>query len=212
VSNRFGRRLQIAAAGLTFVGYAGLSHYCNSTGSPNLGAALALTPMTVLALVLCWRSTPPLAAAFATGAIGATLYYSWPLFAGHYPLLYLMEQSTVYVLGLTFLGTLRGGRTALCTRLADRVHGPLTAGEVLYTRRVTAVWGSFFFGVAALSVSLFVLASLRVWSFYINFCVPPLIIVMFAVEYAVRRRVLPQVKRVGVVATMRVYFTSPKVS
>jgi uncharacterized membrane protein len=83
---------------------------------------------------------------------------------------------------------------------------------VRYTRHVTAVWGVFFIGIAALSVALFVGAPLRVWSLFINFCVSPAIVGMFVVEYAVRRRVLPQVKRVGVMATMRVYFTSPKVS
>ena len=211
---RFGRRLQVAAAGVVFTAYAVLSHYCTAVGdAPNLGAALALTPMTALVLILSWRSTPPLAAAVLTVAVGATLYALWPLLASNYPLLYLIQEGAVYaLLGATFTGSLRAGQSALCTRLADRVHGPLTPHEVLYTRRVTAVWGAFFFAIAALSVALFVSAPLRFWSFYINFCVPLLILGMFAAEYAVRQRVLPQVKRVGVLATMRVYFTSPKVS
>lgn len=214
MSPRLGRRLQYAAAGAAFGAYAGLSHYCNSVGgAPNLGAALALLPMTALALILAWRSTRPTVAVLLSAGVGAALYALWPLLATNYALFYLIQESTVYaLLGLTFLGSLRAGHTALCTRLADRVHGPLTSREVLYTRHVTAVWGMFFFGVAALSVALFVGTPLRVWSFYINFCVPPLILGMFVIEYAVRRRVLPQVKRVGLMATMRVYFTSPKVS
>ena len=32
----------------------------------------------------------------------------------------------------------------LCTQLADKVHGPLSALELRYTRRVTAAWTLFF--------------------------------------------------------------------
>jgi uncharacterized membrane protein len=38
--------------------------------------------------------------------------------------------------------------------------------------------------------------------------VPPLIGLMFAGEYAVRRRTLPQVQRAGLLAAVRVYFAS----
>ena len=34
----------------------------------------------------------------------------------------------------------------------------------------------------------------------------PLVLLMFVAEYAVRRRVLPQTTRAGLLATMRVYF------
>jgi len=50
--------------------YAGLSHYCNTVaGARDLGAALALSPLKVLALVLAWRGTPTPIALLLTGAI-----------------------------------------------------------------------------------------------------------------------------------------------
>jgi uncharacterized membrane protein len=81
---------------------------------------------------------------------------------------------------------------------------------VLYTRRVTAAWAVFFFTVAAVSILLFLFAPLRVWSIYINFCVLPLVGAMFVAEYLVRRRVLPQVRRAGLLATVRVYLATPQ--
>jgi uncharacterized membrane protein len=100
------------------------------------------------------------------------------------------------------------GMVALCTRLADKEHGPLSAQEVRYTRQVTAAWTAFFFVITALSVALFVSAPLRIWSLFINFGVLPLVGVMFVAEYQVRRRILPQVKRTGLLATLRVYLTA----
>jgi uncharacterized membrane protein len=59
-------------------------------------------------------------------------------------------------------------------------------------------------------LSLFVLAPLRIWSLFANFCVVPLVGLMFLAEYAVRRRVLPQVSRRGILAAIRVYFASSR--
>jgi uncharacterized membrane protein len=53
---------------------------------------------------------------------------------------------------------------------------------------------------------LFFTVPLRIWSFFSNFCALPLVLLMFVAEYAVRRRVLPQTTRAGLLATMRVYF------
>jgi uncharacterized membrane protein len=110
--------------------------------------------------------------------------------------------------GLSHYGntTLFGHRTALCTHLADKLHGPLNAQEVRYTRRVTAAWALFFLSITVATLGFFLLAPLRIWSLFANFCVLPLIGLMFAAEYAIRLRVLPQVHRPGILAAVRVYF------
>ena len=206
---RWGRRLQYAVACVLVITYAGLSHYCNSAGAHGLGAALALTPLTVLALVLAWRWSP-LAAIPLTAGLAAPLYDFWPLLEQNFFVLSLVQESGVYsLLGLTFSRSLLRNHVALCTQLADKLHGPLSAREVRYTRHVTAAWAVFFFAIAAMSILLFLRAPLRIWSIYINFCVLPLVGAMFVAEYLVRRRVLPQVKRAGLLATVRVYFASP---
>ena len=208
---RWGRRLQFAAACALVAGYAGLSHYCNATHARDLGAALALAPMAALCFVLAWRCASAPLALLLTAAIALLLRLVWPLLERNFSLFYLGQESAAYsLLGITFGRTLFGNRVALCTRLADRVHGPLSPREVRYTRSVTAAWTIFFFSIAALSLLLYLLAPLRVWSIYINFCVLPSIGAMFLAEYLVRRRVLPQVTGAGLVATVRVYFASPQ--
>jgi uncharacterized membrane protein len=112
-------------------------------------------------------------------------------------------------MAVTFGRSLLGGRVPLCTQFADQVHGPLSAAELRYTRNVTVAWVIFFVINLAVTGMLFEFAPLRIWSIFVNFCSFPLILVMFAGEYAVRRRALPQLKRSGLIATLRVYFANP---
>lgn len=211
MSGSWGRRLQPAAACVLFAAYAGLSHYSNASAAHALGAALALAPLTLVVLILVWRSAPTILAVVLSAGWAALLDCAWPFLTQNFSLFYLIQESSIYgLLGLTFSRSLRSGQVALCTQLADRVHGPLSPREVRYTRQVTLAWAVFFFAIASVSVALYSMAPLRVWSLYINFCVVPLVAVMFVVEYLVRRRILPQVKRVGIVAAVRAYFSSPR--
>jgi uncharacterized membrane protein len=210
VSRRWDRRLQYAAACAAIAIYAGLSHYSNSvTGGRDLGAALALAPIGVVATLLAWRTVPPAVAVLLYAGLAGLIVGLWPVLRQNYPLVNLVQDSSVYcLLGLTFGRSLMPGRMALCTQLADKEHGPLSAQEMRYTRQVTAAWTIFFFVIAAASILLFVSAPLRIWSLFINFCVLPLVGAMFIAEYQVRRRVLPGVKRTGLLATLRVYLAA----
>ena len=112
------------------------------------------------------------------------------------------------LLAAGFGRSLRTGEVALCTRLADKLHGPLNAAEILYTRRVTLAWTLFFALMGVTIAVLYATASRTVWSAFVNFLATPLILAMFAAEYAVRRRALPHTERRGIWATMRVFFAS----
>jgi uncharacterized membrane protein len=159
-------------------------------------------------LVFAWRKSTR-AGILTTAGLGGALYLAWPTLEKNFSLLSLIQETSVYVLlGFTFSRSLGHGRVALCTRLADQLHGPLSPREVTYTRSVTGAWSVFFFACAVLSVALYVTAPLRIWSVYINFCTAPLIAAMFAAEYWVRRRVLPHTQSGGFMATVRVYFAS----
>jgi uncharacterized membrane protein len=210
VSRPWDRRLQYAAACAAIAVYAGLSHYSNSVaGGHDLGAALALAPVAVVATLLAWRTVPPAVAVLLYAGLAGLLVGFWPVLRQNYPLINLVQDSSVYgLLGFTFGRSLMPGRVALCTRLADREHGPLSAPEVRYTRQVTAAWTVFFLVITAASILLFVSAPLRIWSLFINFCVLPLVGAMFIAEYQVRRRVLPGVKRTGLLAALRVYLAA----
>jgi uncharacterized membrane protein len=204
------RRLELAAIIAFLVAYAGLSHYSNTAAETHdLGVGLALGPLLTVGLVLVWRWTQLWIALLTAAAAAVFLRQLWPVLERNYPLVYLTQEAGFYsLMAASFGHSLVGRREALCTQLADKLHGPLTPQEVLYTRRVTAAWALFFTLITAATLSLFAFAPLRTWSLFANFCVLPLIGLMFAGEYAVRRRALPQAPRRGILAAVRVYFAS----
>jgi uncharacterized membrane protein len=203
------RRVQLATVIAFVVAYAGLSHYANSAArTHDLGVCLALGPVLALGLVLLWRWTHWFMALPAAAA-AVLLHHYWALLVGSFSVVYLLQECGFYGLMAASFGlSLRRNRVALCTRLADKLHGPLSAAEVQYTRRVTAAWALFFVAIIAVTLGLFFFAPLRIRSMFANFYVWPLIGLMFVAEYAVRRRVLPQVSRAGILAAVRVYFAS----
>jgi uncharacterized membrane protein len=204
-----GRRAQLAAVLVVLVGYSALSHYSNlNPPAHDLRTLLALAPMLTLGLVLLWRGSGPLIALLGAAAAVFLLQAFWPLFAHNFSIVYLVQQAGFYsILAFTFGRSLRKGSVPVCTQLADKVHGPLSRLELSYTRKVTLAWTIFFLLNVAATFLLFEFAPLRVWSVFVNFCSLPLMLLMFAAEYAVRRRALPQVERSsGLIATLRVYF------
>jgi uncharacterized membrane protein len=205
---RWRRRLQLAAIIAFVVAYAVLSHYANSVAKTHdLAVSLSLGPVLAVGLLLVGRWTHVGIAVLAAAAAGMLLRHYWPVLEKNFSVVYLMQEGAFYsLMAASFGRSLRGPRVALCTQLADKVHGPLTQQEVRYTRRVTAAWTLFFLLITAANVELFLFAPLRIWSLFANFCVLPLIGLMFVGEYAVRRRILPQVPRRGILAAVRVYF------
>jgi uncharacterized membrane protein len=102
-----------------------------------------------------------------------------------------------FALFLWFFGrTLLPGREPLVTAIARFMHGTLAPEVERYTRRVTAAWCVFFAAVAATSIALAVFAPLAVWSFCSNVLSYPLVGLMFASEYAIRRRRFPDYRHV----------------
>jgi uncharacterized membrane protein len=206
------RRLQLAAVGVLLVVYSVLSHYSNSNPrAQDLGAALALAPTLSIAIGLTWRLKGVLAAVIGAGAAALLLHHYWPLLTRNFTVLYLIQQAGFYaILALSFALSLRKNRVPLCTQLADKIHGPLTALEQRYTRRVTAAWAIFLSAQVAATLLLFAFAPLRIWSLFVNFCSLPLLLLMFAGEMAVRQRVLPATHQSGLIETLRVYFANPR--
>jgi uncharacterized membrane protein len=208
---RSGRRVQLAAAIVFLVAYSLLSHYSNSNPqAQELGAALALTPMLAIGLALVWRWVGAMPALLTSLAAAFLVRHYWPLFTKNFSIVYLVQQCGFYtIMAVTFGRSLLKGRVPLCTQFADKVHGPLSDPELRYTRSVTAAWVMFFLANLAVTGLLFEFAPLKIWSIFVNFCSLPLILGMFVAEYAVRRRALPQLKRSGLIATLRVYFANP---
>ncbi len=208
MNRRWSANLQYAAVALCLIGYAVLCHYSNSLPLPNsLGASLALVPVISVLLAAAWRLAPPALAAVLSVMLAIGVYRAWPMVREHFAWIYLLQECGLYgVLAATFTRSLGPEASPICTVLAERVHGPLTAAEIRYTRQVTAAWAIFFATIVLLELLLFFARSVIAWSFFSNFCVLPLVLLMFCAEYAVRRRVLPQAMAAGLLATMRTYF------
>lgn len=202
-------RLQVAAALVLIVAYASLSHYCNVADRRGLGAALALLPFIVLAVSVLRRSKRPLIWA-SVGVAAAIVLYDWRgLLEKNFSLVYLLQECGMDgLLAVGFGRSLRAGETPLCTRLADRLHGPLSPAERRYTRQVTVAWTLLFVALVLTTLGLYLTAPLAAWSLFVNFVTLPLILAMFVAELAVRRRVLPPADRGGILAAVRVFFTT----
>ncbi|HMK86272.1 MAG TPA: hypothetical protein VK437_09975 [Steroidobacteraceae bacterium] len=205
---RLPRGLKLALVAALIAAYAGLSHYSNTQEARTLGAALALGPL-LAGPALVARRAGRLAATLTAVAAALLSYACWPLLEKNFSVAYLLQECGIYgLLAVGFARSLRPGETALCTQLADRLHGPLTPREVRYTRQVTLAWAVFFVAITVATLSLYLAAPLSLWSAFVNFVTLPLVASMFILEYAVRRHVLPQTDHRGILATMQAFFAS----
>ncbi len=87
-----------------------------------------------------------------------------------------------------FGSTLRKGETPLIVRIAELDGSTaLTPEFVRYLRALTQAWTMFFVIMAALSLVLMIYAPYKWWSLFVNVLTWPLIGLMFAAEWIVRR-------------------------
>jgi len=126
------------------------------------------------------------------GGIGLAWYAS----AGG-PYAVFVPPLAINLLMLWFFGrTLVPAREPLVTAIARLVRGRLDPEVERYARRVTWAWCGFFAANAAVSAALAALAPLAAWSLYTNVLAAPLLVLMFAAEYAYRRRRFPALEHV----------------
>ena len=182
------------------LGYPLLSHLFASSAAPSLaGALVAMAPLSALAFVMAWRSTRRTAMLALCLAAFALLYLYDNWLVVHY------HAGTNALLCVAFGRTLARGREPMILHFARTVHGELTPALASYTRAATWAWVVYFGGVAIVSLLLFWQASPQVWSAFANLLGLPLLMLMFAGEYAVRCHVLPAAERAGPLESIRAY-------
>lgn len=200
-----------ALLGALAIGYAFLAHYTNTAdGAHTLGSIVALAPILLALLSVAWQAhyRPAMLAAF--GALCMLLLLKWDVVTAHYGELYWIEHAgTMSFLGLTFGRTLQAGREPMCAYFARMVHGALSPELARYTRQLTLAWVGFFGAMATVSTGLFFAAPLSVWSAFANFFTGPLIGAMFAVEYLIRRRVLPDIEHAHILDGIKAFWKAP---
>ncbi len=206
------QRLRALVLAALILAYALLEHYTNVEAAPiGLGAALAVAPLLGALLLLAHRTRWPwLAPALATLAAAALLVPLWRQLEHNFSWVYLLQQCGTYLLlAATFGRSLLPGRVPLCSRWAAMIHGSLSAEHGRYTRAVTAAWTVFFALIVVLSATLYAAAPRTTWSLFSNFLVLPLAVLMFAGEYALRRR-RPSMPRASLAQTLRVYLADTR--
>ena len=134
------------------------------------------------------------------------LYAASGWLLSHYRWVFLLEHAGLYaLLCWTFGKTLQGGQVPMITGFARMVHGELSPALVHYTRWATWAWTAYFGGVSGLSLMLFWLTPIETWSTFANLLGGPLLVLMFAGEYALRFFVLPAADRTGPFEAIRAY-------
>ena len=167
---------------------------------------VAVTPMLGLAFLMAWHSGQRMLMLTLWLAGCALLFAGRDWLIVHYNWVFLLEHAGTYLLlCATFGRTLRDGEIPMIARFAGIVHGALSPALVRYTRSVTWAWTLYFGGIAGLSLLLFWLASVDVWSWFAYLLGIPLLVLMFAGEYAVRWYVLPAADRAGPFDAIRAY-------
>jgi uncharacterized membrane protein len=189
------------------VSYSALAYQAATSTTPDsLDALVAIVPLLGLAFAIGWRSAHrtimlALWLAACTGLYGMSAWL-----VTHYNWFLLLEHAGVYALLCVAFGrTLQTGRTPMVTGFARIVHRTLSPALVSYTRSVTWAWSIYFGTISGLSLLLFWLAPVAIWSAFASLLGIPLLVLMFVGEYAVRCYVLPVADRAGPLEAIRAY-------
>lgn len=211
---RLGTACRWVAVLAVVIGYALLSHLTASSATPSIAGALVATgPMLGLSFLMAWRSARRTQMLLLWLAACALLYALKGWLIAHYHWVFLLEHAGTYTLLCASFGlTLVPGETPMISRFAAIIHGALTPALMRYTRLATWAWTLYFASLAALSLLLFWLAPLAVWSAFAYLLGLPLLLLMFVAEYAARCWLLPPADRAGPLQAIRAYRQSSQKS
>jgi uncharacterized membrane protein len=141
--------------------------------------------------------------ALEIGAMAAAIGIAWFASTGTS---YAMFVPSIAIQGLLFwlfARTLLPGREPLVVSIARILRGDLAPELARYARNVTRAWCVFFASVALLLACAAVFASVAVWSLLANVVAYVLVALMFAAEYAYRRKRFPNYEHVSPLRMIR---------
>ncbi len=200
------RNLAVAIGGTI---YLAIGFIASTESHPPLFAVLlGLFPLAAASLASAWKSKARgiLLPIFVAAALAMALHPDE--LRDHAAWLYFLQHAgAMTLLGITFGVTLTGGHEeALCSRIAGfMIHEELDADYLFYTWKVTLAWTIYFAASATISMLLFFLGPIEYWSIFANFATPISLGAMFAGEYLIRLRVLPDSPKMSLSATIQAY-------
>jgi uncharacterized membrane protein len=177
-----------ALAFLVIGSYPWLTHVALTSASrwTTWAAILISAQVVIVGAILVFRSTSRHRWTFAAFGI-VVLALSWQ--SARESLLAVSGVPHALInLGLLifFGGSLLPGREPLITIFARKVDRSFPQRMEGYTRSVTAAWAIFFAAQLIISLALFLLAPIALWSLFVNVLNAPLIALMFLAEYLYR--------------------------
>jgi uncharacterized membrane protein len=203
------RSLAIAAIVVVGAAYLAFSHLLTIDEHPNLlMLVVGVTPLMVMATLAAWHSSMRWIAMLALGVLTLLVVLYLEELRNHVNWLYFMQHvGAMSLLAITFGSTLgRGDADALCSRVTCLLlPSPADPVYMRYTWKVTLAWTVYFSISAILSVTLFFLGPLVMWSFFANLLTPVTVGLMFVVEYLVRVRVLPDREHYSIAQIVHAY-------
>lgn len=202
------KRLRLAVLGVGGAIYLALGYLASSSTHPPLLAVLVTAiPVVIGFIAACWRTPFRLSAIVLCLVAMALLTRHVDFLLGHAAWLYFFQHvGAMVALGIMFGSTLRTHEEALCSRIAKfAIATPLDAYYFRYTWRVTLVWTVYFVASAIISVALFFLSTLEIWSLFAAILTPISVPVMFGCEYLIRLRALPNRPHFSIAQTIESY-------
>jgi uncharacterized membrane protein len=201
-------KLRLAAFGVAGAIYLGLGYLASSSTHPPLLAVL-VTAIPVVAgfVAACWHTPFRLPAiALCLGALVVLSRHVDFLLSRAAWLYFFQHAGAMIALSIMFGSTLRTHAGALCSRIAQlAVAAPLDAQYVHYTWKVTLAWTSYFVASAIISIGLFFMGSLEIWSLFAAVITPVSLGIMFGGEYLIRLRALPDRPHFSIAETIASY-------
>ncbi|WP_018153051.1 hypothetical protein [Leeia oryzae] len=213
--NAVWRIARLALIGAAVGMYIWLGYLASASNHPPLVAVLVgVLPFMAGVIAVCWRSVWRWPALLACGAVLAAAAFKLDTLLAHASWLYFLQHVGAMVsLAIMFGGTLGTHEGALCSRVACiAIATPLAADYLHYTWKVTLAWTMYFVLCGTVSVLLFLLAPLAVWAFFAAVLTPVSLGLMFAGEFMIRLRVLPDRPHISIAQTIQSYrrFTQRK--
>lgn len=205
----FRRVVQLTLAAVAGALYIGVSYFAAiSDHPPTAVILLGLVPLGAVAVAAAWHAQRRTLSLLLCAACAVAVVLNLEYLQDHVAWLYFIQHAgAMTLLGMTFGSTLgRGHADALCSQVTRFIlTKPMDAQYLLYTWKVTLYW-TIFFGISAVaSILLFFFGPVEVWSFFANLLTPILLGVMFAGEYIIRVRVLPDRAHFNVLETIQAY-------
>lgn len=193
--------------------YALLVHHVNSAPQPDvtqsslLGTFLALAPICLILITFALSIKSRFTGASLLLLFSVLTWILWSFIKQNTGLIFwLLDVGLMLALMWTFGRTLLHDRKPLCVHFAEIINGgTLPKDHEMYARNVTIAWVIFFAVITIISTLLFFAAPLKVWSFFVNFLTLPLVALMFAVEFFVRKRLLTNLPKGNVMDAVHAY-------